>query len=358
MAILSRVKAAPYLLVILGLGGVGSLVGCADDDNLPPLSDLKALTCPRPGDLPFRTQSHDFASADSANLAAKNTRVKDEGGDVLGNPGGASASIYLADDATPASGAITYRGAKARTIPTGGLFANPFVGESVSIWNYDAASDTWEDHGRATTDDNGQYAIDGDGYVAPNGEPVYSILEGDGTCAEQYDTLLPPGTKVIVTDIDGTLTTDDAELIMQVPDESYVPKMMTAGNTLIQTWSMKGYPIIYLTARPHHFRTESRVWLRDHDFPVGAMITSNMTNEADVYKTAWLKRMFETYGWVPVAAYGNADTDIIAYENAGIPKNKTFIVGPLAGMSGTTPIPNMDFTQHISTYVNAQPNNQ
>jgi len=34
-----------------------------------------------------------------------------------------------------------------------------------------------------------------------------------------------------------------------------------------------------------------------------------------------------------------------------------FIVGPLAGMSGTQPIANLDFTDHIATYVAAQPAN-
>jgi hypothetical protein len=347
------VKTAPYLLLLLGLAG-----GCSGDDDLPPLSDAKVLSCPRPGNLPFRTEAHSFARSQSADFADKNTRVKDEGGDVLGNPGGASASIYLADDASPMSGPIAYRGAKARTTPTGGAFTNPFVDEPVSLWHYDAASDTWEAHGRATTDEFGQFTIDAEGFVAANGEPIYSILEGDGTCTEQYDFLLPPGSKVVVTDIDGTLTTDDAEFIMQVANESYIPKMMTGGDALMQAWAAKGYPIIYLTARAHQFRAESRAWLYDLEFPIGPVITTNQMNQADGYKTAWLERMFDDFGWVPVAAYGNADTDILAYENAGIPKDKTFIVGPLAGDSGTVAIPNMDFTQHTQTYVSAQPDNQ
>ena len=348
-------KPAPYFLAILGLA---TAAACGTDDDLPPLSDAKVLQCPAPGALPFRTESHTFARDQSATLAENNPRNKDEGGDVLGNPGGATANIYLADDAEPASGAFAYLGVKARTTPTKGLFSNPIAGEPVSLWHNDDASGTWEARGRATTDDNGQYSIDSAGFIAPNGEPIYSILEGDLSCADQYNFLLPPGTKVVVSDIDGTLTTDDAELIMQVADESYVPKLMTGGDAMLQAWDAKGYPIIYLTARSHQFRSESRVWLRDFDFPAGPMITSNMTNEADVYKTAWLKRMFGAFGWVPVAAYGNADTDIIAYENAGIPKDKTFIVGPLAGNSGTVAIPNMDYTQHTASFVAAQPNNQ
>jgi hypothetical protein len=341
--------------VILGLAAAA---GCADDDDLPPLSDAKVLTCPRPGNLPFRTEAHAFARAESRTLESKNSRVKDEGADVLGNPGGKSADVYTGDDAMAASGPFTYRGGKARTTPTGGLFSNPFIGEAVSLWHFDVASDTWQPHGRAITDDLGRFEIDAGAFVAANGDPVYTILEGDGTCTEQYNLLLPAGSKVVITDIDGTLTTDDAELLTQVADESYVPKMMTGGNTMLQAWAAKGYPIVYLTARSHQFRNESRVWLRDLEFPIGPMLTSNNMNEADGYKTAWLKRMFDELGWVPVAAYGNADTDIIAYENAGIPKDKTFIVGPLAGDGGTVAIPNMDYTEHTQTYVSAQPDNQ
>jgi len=79
--------------------------------------------------------------------------------------------------------------------------------------------------------------------------------------------------------------------------------------------------------------------------------------DAAPYKTAWLQRMVTTFGWNIVAAYGNADTDITAYDAAGIPKSQTFIVGPLAGSMGTMPIDNMDFSDHITTYVDAQPDN-
>jgi phosphatidate phosphatase PAH1 len=120
---------------------------------------------------------------------------------------------------------------------------------------------------------------------------------------------------------------------------------------------MKGYPVIYLTNRPHPLRVETRTWLDEKMMPTGPVITSNGTaSDASAYKTVWLQRMVQSFGWQIVAAYGNATTDISAYANAGIPKSETFIVGPLAGSDGTQPIDNMDYAQHIQTYVNAQPN--
>jgi len=145
--------------------------------------------------------------------------------------------------------------------------------------------------------------------------------------------------------------------VMEISDPTYDPMMMGHADLLTQTWAMKKYPVIYLTNRPHPLRVETRTWLAEKMFAPGAVITSNGTNDAATYKTAWLQRMVTTFGWQIVAAYGNAATDITAYNNAGIPKADTFIVGPLAGSDSTQPIDNMDFAAHIQSFVDPQPQN-
>jgi hypothetical protein len=329
------------------------IAACSDSE--PALSKLTSLACPSPGALPFRIPSSGFQKSTNKALAADNPRNKDQASDTIGNPGGLTASVYLADGERPSAAAVDYRGAKARTTPTGGLFETPLPGEDVSLWYYDTDKAAWQSVGSGKTGDDGFYDVPATGFVAPNGRPVYSVLDADGSCAEHFDYLLAPGSKVIVTDMDGTLTTNDNEIIMQVADDTYVPAMITAADRLMQAWAMKGYPVVYLTARPHVLRPESRGWLVDLGFPDGPLITANGGGTADVYKTLWLKRMVQDFGWNVFAAYGNADTDITAYANAGIPKDHTFIVGPLAGNNGTIAIPNMDYTQHISGFVAAQP---
>jgi hypothetical protein len=335
------------------------LAGAACSSDPEPISSATTLDCPMPGLLPFRLQSSGFQSSATKGVAAANPRIKDEASDAIGNPGGKAANVYLADGASPVASPVDYHGAKARTTPTGGLFSNALAGENVSLWHYDASTSMWSSLGRGKTGDDGYYDLPDTGFVASNGDPIFALLEADKTCAAHLDYMLPPGSKFIVTDIDGTLTTNDSELIMEVSDESHVPAMMGAADRLMQTWSMKKYPIVYLTARPHVFRTETRGWLDMLSFPAGPVITSNgTTTAADAYKTIWLQRMINDFGWVPVAAYGNAQTDINAYANAGIPGNQTFIVGGLGGgSSGTVAIPNMDFSDHITTYVDAQPDN-
>ncbi len=332
-------------------------MGCGDDGGLPALTDAVSLACPMPGALPFRTATTGFQNADNPTfINSGHARDKDEASDTLGNPSGMSANIYLPDGAT-AVASRSYHGDKARTGDGNGLFGQALPGENVSLWSYDPAAMAWSQLASGTTGDDGYYEIAAGAVVAPYGQPIYAMLEADGSCAEHYDALLPAGSKVVVTDIDGTLTTDDNEEFKQVADATYTPLMNTAANTMAQAWAAKGYPVIYLTARPHVLRVESRGWLRDKAFPNGPLITANAVENANPYKTMWLERMIVQFGWIPVAAYGNADTDIAAYANAGIAKDITFIIGPLAGQSGTVAIPNNDFTAHIAGFIASQPAN-
>jgi len=331
------------------------LVACSSAE--PPLSTVTSLHCPSPGQLPFRLASTGFQSSSNRTLATNDPQNKDEASDTLGNPGGVMASVYLADDQSPSTAAVDYHGAKARTTPTDGLRARALAGENVSLWTYDAAQTAWRSIGRGTTGDDGSYDLPATGFVASNGAPVYAMLEADSSCAEHFDYLLPRGAKVVVTDIDGTLTTDDLQVVMQLADETYVPAMMTAADRLMQAWAMKGYPVVYLTARPHVLRAETRGWLADLGFPAGPLITENAALTADAYKTLWLNRMIQSFGWEIMAAYGNADTDITAYANAHVALDHTFIIGPLGGTGGTIAIPSNDFSQHIQTFVAAQPAN-
>src|SRR5262249_16350582 len=157
-------------------------------------------------------------------------------------------------------------------------------------------------------------------------------------------------TRFVVFDIDGTLTTSDDELIMQVSDAVYTPNMMTAANAMVQAWAHKGYAVVYLTARAHIFRAETRAWLDTLGFPNGPVITPNANVEAEAYKTLWLQRLIDDFGWKAVAAYGNATTDIGAYAAVGIPPSVTFIIGPNGGMGGTVAIANDDYSDNLANF--------
>jgi len=348
-----------FLLILAACGGgdgATSPDAGPDAAQQPPLTDATSLDCPSPAALPFQLQSWGWQSAANATLAAENPRVKNEASDTIGLPDRSKlANVYMPDASAMASGDVDYQGDAARTTHTGGLFEKPLPGEFISLWYYDGSA--WQTIGRTQTGADGRFDLPSTGYTAPNNQTVYAVLEADGTCAEHTDTLLPAGEHVVVSDIDGTLTLSDNELLMQIADDTYVPKTMTAAAAMAQAWVAKGYTMVYLTARQHVYRPETRAWLASQGFPPGPVITENGGEAADAYKTIWLQRMTTDLGWTVEAAYGNATTDITAYNNVGIPKDHTFIIGPLAGSDGTVAIDNDDYTSHIAGFIAGEPDN-
>lgn len=320
-------------------------------------SDATVLACPNPGQLPFTLESSGWVDPDNESLAASEERYKDEASDRLGSVS-LSATTYDAIDAASTPAAPRYAGRKARAPLTSGLESNGLPGENVSLWVHDAEAG-WTSLGRTKTDGLGDFSFDlGAAVTLAPGQAVYSVLEADGSCAPHYDALFPSGTPVILTDIDGTMTLSDEELFSQIADGSYDPKENASASAMMNLWSDKGYPIVYLTARPHAFRAETRAWLDAHGFPVGAVVTASslvFDESAREYKRSWVNRVLTDFGWEVVAAYGNATSDIDAYEDAGVPKEITFIVGPEAGAAGTVAIEGNDFSSHVSDFVQPYP---
>lgn len=329
--------------------GSGSDTGVVDFDP-------ELLDCPTPGSLPFSTEASDWSDADAEMVATDNPRIKDEASDVLGVPGGVAAQTTIGNTDDPAEAPYLFEGKKARGPQDAGLTTIGLPNEFVSFWTYDGTE--WSELGREQLDDEGEYSVTGLQPTGLNAQPIYAILEADQTCTPHYVFLHPEDTPVIVTDIDGTLTASDDELFMQVADGAYDPVEKGAASELVNAWADKGFAIVYLTARPHTFRSETRAWLDAHGYPVGPLISSNTLAVGDSalqYKTAWIDRVVSTFGWRVAAAYGNADTDIGAYDAGGIPKDITFVIGELAGTEDTQPIDNDDYSDHIADFVASHP---
>jgi hypothetical protein len=355
---------APLALVAVGCRGGGGGTGGeggGGGEGQGGISDATSLACPFPGQLPFVLESTGFQTEDAAGTAEGSPRSKDEAADTFGVAMGASVTTYAAAGTAPTPGSKALRGRKARTGVNSGLTAIGLGGENVSLWYYDDGKQAWETLGRSTTDGEGYYEIaPPTGFAAALGAPVYAVLEADKSCAAHYEVALPSETKFVLTDIDGTMTLSDEELFKQIDNGTYDPLENASASAMMNTWHDKGYEIVYLTARPHNFRAETRAWLDAHGFPTGGVISANtlvFDQSARDYKSAWVKRLLGDYGWNVVAAYGNAESDIQAYEDAGIPKDITFIVGPFAGASGTQGIADNDYGNHLSDFVEPYPAN-
>lgn len=302
-------------------------------------------SCPVPGPLPFQTTSASFESQESASWSKDNPYATHQGQDVLGT----ETPQQISGTMTRSAGTL--------------LNQRGVAAEWVSFWTRDE-SGSWAQLGRVKTDGNGafDFTVPADQQFAVGTGSLFSILEGDGTCAVHGTFVWPAATQVVVTDIDGTITFNDDELLKQLLDDpGYVPKENQSASQMLNTWADKGYRVVYLSARPHSLRGISRAWLHGVGAPFGPFRTADTFvygESAREYKAAFIERVKNELGWEVVAAYGNADSDIQAYEDAGIPKDVTFIIGERAGENGTVAIGNNDYSDHLASYVQNQPEAQ
>ena len=307
---------------------------CGKETAKPAAEIPKALSCPYPGSLPFSTEAHSFNHPDNVKQAKKEKIIS------------YSTFDYYANSPTypqVLTGVVGYGN---------GLSINvPLKDEYVSLWYFNSSE--WIQLGRTKTDGNGFYLIKipDDKKLGYGAHVLYLIVEGDHTCEEQLTFIYPPKSQFVVSDIDGTLTTDDGQIIQQILDPDYVPKMWDDAVDVMDEYVKKGYYIVYLTARAYPLRTLTREWLDQEKFPLGLLITAYSFVSGDsaaAFKTAVLRHMIDDLKWQIVAAHGNADSDIEAYQAVGIPNNRIFIIGENGGHKGSTAVSSYsDFLKDI-----------
>jgi LNS2 (Lipin/Ned1/Smp2) len=183
-----------------------------------------------------------------------------------------------------------------------------------------------------------------------------------GVCAAEFPA--------IVTDIDATLTTTDAEFLMQLGDGNYDPAEREGAAELITAYAELGYRVLYLTARSETFmaintgesaRELTERWLLEHDFPndpetTMVVLSPNIVlgNSAQTFKAETLMDQ-QAAGWRFDYAYGNAGSDIGAYADAGIALEHTFIIGPEAGNGGTVAVQGEGWVEHTAAFLPSVP---
>lgn len=176
-------------------------------------------------------------------------------------------------------------------------------------------------------------------------EAAEQQLEGLPSCTEA-DRI------AIVSDIDETMTTSDLEFLQQYADASYDPLERDGGCAMIRQLHDLGYFVFFVTARPADMdmggtgKTSEQAtndWLVARRCPTGPRTLVTFAPElvygetARNYKKATLQG-FLAEGYDFRYAFGNAESDIDAYEDAGIPKAVTFIIGKEAGAKSTIAI--------------------
>jgi len=169
-------------------------------------------------------------------------------------------------------------------------------------------------------------------------------------------------TFLVATDIDETLTTSDSEWLSQLGDPTHDPAMRPDANTLMQAYADRGYRVVYITARGEDLGlTDGRTgreatwdWLAAHGFPGGPedLWLAEGIGVSGEYAVAYKSEVLlglQGQGYTSSWAYGNADSDILAFQAAGISDERIFLVGELAGTMGVQPIVDDDaYSAHMA----------
>jgi hypothetical protein len=219
---------------------------------------------------------------------------------------------------------------------TYGLNDKDLKDEEVDVWMLRDCGDTWEKVGTAVTTEEGEhptvegvedsggwvyYQLPSDLQLAPGRHRFELVVAGDLSHVPVYVDVVAPGTPLVVSDVDGTLTTSENEefgalLTGATPDANADAAAVLSG------LADKGYRVFYLTARPEFLVERTRQFIRERGFPPGlvhtTLNTTGATGDAAVaYKLGELQAI-AARGLVPSWAFGNTETDAEAFFSAGI----------------------------------------
>jgi len=225
---------------------------------------------------------------------------------------------------------------------------------SLFAWSCSSAKPQWVKLGTGKTSLAGKlhFDIPAEAHLPVGITQVKAVVDGDGSEANAFLHVVAEAKRTVVFDLDGTLTTDDAQVAEQFLSDlvggKYVAKVVPGAVPLANFYAQHGYTILYLTARPSFVGDISKKWLMELGFPFGILHTTDQViplQAADLFKTAYLQSIAPK-GYLLERGYGNADTDITAYYNVGIAPDHTFILGTHGGDQGSTPIQG-DYFAHL-----------
>ena len=188
----------------------------------------------------------------------------------------------------------------------------------------------WAKLGTTRTDDEGHFALAlSDNARLPIAmRDVYVSVVGDRTGAEFLALVAPDDAPLVVSDVDGTLTSSENAFFETIA-LGIEPDAQPGAADAYQAAANKGYHLVYVTSRGNQYTADTRQWLTDLGFPRGpvrlspSFITLPGGDTVD-YKTSTISALP-----FPIAmGVGNRATDITAYTNSGLAPTSIFIALP------------------------------
>lgn len=157
--------------------------------------------------------------------------------------------------------------------------------------------------------------------LGPGRHRVHLVARGDDSRADMYIEVVPPGTPIFVSDIDGTLTTSETEEFGALLTGA-TPEVNPGAPEVLALLAEAGYHPVYLTARPEFLGARTHEFVRQRGLPPGIVRTTlnfdgALGSAAVEYKVGELQALADR-GLVPDWVFGNTDSDAEAYDVAGI----------------------------------------
>jgi phosphatidate phosphatase PAH1 len=194
-------------------------------------------------------------------------------------------------------------------------------GEDVDL--YACLAGAWQYLGTATTDDDGHYALTltGDARLPLGMRDIYASVVGDRTSTQYIAYVAGDDQPLIVSDVDGTLTTSEYEFIETIALGEDCDVWPGAADAYDDATN-RGYQLVYVTSRGNQYTTLTRQWLAEQGFPPGPIRLSPSFvtlpgNDTVDFKTSAMQGFMT--GFQLAAGIGNRESDIEAYTNVGVP---------------------------------------
>jgi len=181
----------------------------------------------------------------------------------------------------------------------------------------------WRSVGATRTDDDGRFELTlaGASRLPVGMTELYAHVPGDGSGTRFVGYVAAQGESVIVSDIDGTITSSENAVYRALfgIDIAHQPGAPEA-------YAQSGKTVVYVSARGDQLTELTRQWLTAHGFPPGPMRLAKSMVTLPGKRTVTLKSSTLDSLRVPIAAgVGNRASDIVAYKNVGLTPDRIFI---------------------------------
>ena len=203
--------------------------------------------------------------------------------------------------------------------------------EDVELFACDAGQ--WSAIGTVRTDDEGRFALalTGDDRLAIGMRDLFASVAGDRTGARFLAYVAPEGVPLVVSDVDGTLTSSENAFVESL-SRGIEPAARPDAAAVFLAAATRGRQLVYVTARGSQYTGATRDWLDRNHFPRGPLrlapsfLTLPGSDTVD-YKTQAM-RALTAAGFSLAAGVGNRASDVSAYQNVGLAPGRIFVELP------------------------------